>query len=391
VNPFLLHLTASLVSFQQNAHDIPPDQWDAIVGTATEHGLGPMLFWRLNRDHFDMQANRDFDLLIRSAHQTALEYTLKETAQREINAALRQANIPGLWLKGAALARTVYPQPTLRPMSDLDVLVPYEQRKQALEVVRDIGYDFYDRESLRSRSSGDDFVLKLTPHHYHLRGGIANGTILELHFQLLGQDNDLLSREQLQWFWEHKQTLRLDSGLEFDTLTPEAHLLYLCAHAILQHGETPLYLLRFFDLHQIITQIPLDWDVVIDQAVVFGWTLAVERALRRCVEFFSTPVPEDALDALARRRPVYEDTSRVWRLQGSGSRWERVRGRLRGLTTRERVRLITQIAFPTSSYMRQRYNIKPGRPAWPYYLYRWFDQTRDAAWSTWKHLTGQYR
>jgi hypothetical protein len=384
-----LELLARLVSDPQTGERIPETLWPEVIDLALQHGLGPMVLWSLSAINYS--GHVDYTRLRQVARQNALREIAFSQAQQQIIEALDQAHIPSLWLKGAALARTVYPQPALRPMSDLDVLVPYEQREKALAVVQGIGYNFYHRENLRLRSSRDESIFKPAPHHYHLKGGIANSTILELHFQLLGQDNDLLTRKQLRYFWERTQTLRLDNGLEFDILTPEAHLLYLCAHAILQHTETPLYLLRFFDLHQIITQIPLDWNAVIDQAVEFGWTLAVERALGRCVAHFSTPVPGTVFQALVVRRSTHEDTSRVWRFQGSGNQWERVRGQMRRLSMRDQVRLIVLICFPPASYMRQRYQIKSSWPAWPYYFYRWFDQARDIVSSTWKHLTGQYR
>jgi hypothetical protein len=328
--------------------------------------------------------------LIEAAHHTAMAYVLLEKTQYAVNDALRSAHIPALWLKGAVLARTVYSEPTLRPMSDLDVLVPYAQREQALEVVRHLGYDFYTMNSLKPRSSGDEMLQRLS-HHYHLKGGIANNVILEIHFRLLAHNDELLSLEGLQWFWGQKQNLRLGGGSEFDGLRPEAHLLYLCAHAMLQHGEANLHLLRLFDLHQIITQRDLNWALVVEQAVIFGWTYAVERALRLSMAFFATPVPDEVLAQLVKERPVDEDISRVKRYAGAGNRWERVCAKLGDLSLREKAAYIFLIICPAPAYMRQRYHIKTGWPTWPYYFYRWFDQGRDAAWSIWKHLTGQYR
>ncbi|MBK9125079.1 MAG: hypothetical protein IPM16_18430 [Chloroflexi bacterium] len=36
-----------------------------------------------------------------------------------------------------------------------------------------------------------------------------------------------------------------------------------------------------------------------------------------------------------------------------------------------------RIAFPTPSYMRNRYGVSPGKSVWPYYAHRWFDQGRE--------------
>lgn len=385
-----LLMLGGLVSQERPQHDSSAHSWPALAGLALQHGLGPMLFWSLKQRGVDVNAHSGLHPLVEVTHQTAMGYALLEKTQREVNAALHDAGIPALWLKGSALARTVYPEPTLRPMGDLDVLVPFAQRENALAVVQGLGYDFYMMNSLKPRSSGDELTVRLS-HHYHLKGGVANNVILELHYRVLRHDDELLSLEQLEWFWGQKQALRLDDGTVFETLAPEAHLLYLCAHALLQHGEASFYLLRFFDLHQIITQTALEWDVIVDQAVVLGWTTAVERALQLCMEYFATPVPQTVLDALVSRRPAYEDSSRIARLTGTGNRWERVRGKLGGLSLRERVAYILLIVFPARSYIRQRYCVKPGWPVGPYYVYRWFDQGRDVLCSTWKRLTHQYR
>jgi hypothetical protein len=169
---------------------------------------------------------------------------------------------------------------------------------------------------------------------------------------------------------------------------PEAHLLYLAAYAILQHGEAQVYLLRYFDLHLLITRNELDWELVVEQAVTWGWTLAIERALRRAVEFFATPVPESVFDALVKRRPDCEDTSRVIRLQGPGHRREHLRVSLAGLSRWERLQLLSEILFPTPAYMRQRYRIRPGWPSWPYYAYRWVDQGREVVAALRRRVSG---
>ncbi|MBN1967603.1 MAG: nucleotidyltransferase family protein [Anaerolineae bacterium] len=386
-----LMTVSRLVSGQGSPHDIPDSRWSQIVECAIQNGLGPMLLWTLKQADYSIQHIPALRPLVESAHQSAMTVALQERAQHDVNAALNAAGIPALWLKGAALARSVYPEPALRPMGDLDVLVPYDRREEALAVVQAQGFDFTMIESLKWRSTGDELMLKLNPHHYHLRGGVGGQVILELHCRLLGGDDSLLSLEQLAWFWSQTQTLRLDDGTAFDGLTPEAHLLYLAAHAIVQHGEDNVYLLRYFDLHRLITQHRLDWDTVIDQAVVLEWTFVVERALRHAVAYFATPVPGAIFEQLVSRRPAHEDIARVQRLQGHGSRWERVRRKSSSLSAQEKRRFVFQVLFPTRAYMRKRYRVRPGWPVWPYYVYRWWDQGTDMLWSIGKRLSGRYK
>jgi len=55
-------------------------------------------------------------------------------------AALHEADIPAILLKGAILAENLYPNPALRPMSDLDILVPHDRVLDAREVLERLGY-----------------------------------------------------------------------------------------------------------------------------------------------------------------------------------------------------------------------------------------------------------
>jgi hypothetical protein len=377
---------AALVSGRLSAAGLTHDTWDAAARLAVAHGLGPMLLWAVRQDQDARAAGLDVARLVEDAQRAAAVYLRLERAQRQVNDALAAAGIPALWLKGAALAVSVYPQPTLRPMDDLDVLVPHEQGEAALRVMQGIGFDFYIMDGLRPVSSGDALHMWLSPHHYHLKGGLGSAVILELHTRLLSDDDRLLSLEHLGWFWEHQTHLRTPAVGEFAALAPEAHLLYLCAHAELQHGEAQFYLLRYFDLHRMIAHHALDWEIVIDQAVALGWTFAVERALRLTAACFATPIASSILDALVARRPAWEDVTHVTRIQAAGFRWERLRARLAALPPHDALRLAARVMFPSRAYMRQRYRHRPGWPFWWYYVYRWYDQALEISRAVWRRL-----
>jgi hypothetical protein len=60
---------------------------------------------------------------------------------RDVLAAYDAAGIQALVLKGAVLSHLVYPEPGLRPMSDLDILVPTFDLWQAQRLLADLGFD----------------------------------------------------------------------------------------------------------------------------------------------------------------------------------------------------------------------------------------------------------
>jgi hypothetical protein len=54
---------------------------------------------------------------------------------------LSTLGIPCIGLKGISLSRMIYPNPTVRPMIDIDILVQKETLSGVDEVVRALGYE----------------------------------------------------------------------------------------------------------------------------------------------------------------------------------------------------------------------------------------------------------
>lgn len=84
------------------------------------------------------------------AHAMAL---LRRHVLGTIDAALSQAGIDALVVKGAALALTVYPSEAVRPMNDIDLLVRAEDRDRALLALRAAG--IADPEADKREASAD--------------------------------------------------------------------------------------------------------------------------------------------------------------------------------------------------------------------------------------------
>jgi len=372
-----LHTLAALISGQVKPETVPPADWPQITGLARQHGLEPMLWWSLKQAGCDVSSNPVWKTLSRRALALTLGYAIQAHSQQEISAALTTAGIPALWLKGAALALTIYPDPALRPMIDLDVLVPIDRCTEALAILQTLSYNRNDvRDGLfghRSSDRPDENLPK--KQHYYLRGGAGGRVVVELHFRLMGENDQLLPLDRLVWFWNQTRPLTMADGSVGQGLSLEANVLYLSAHAVLQHSESEIFLVRNLDLHLLITQQSPDWKIVIDQAVELGWTYAVEHALEQARDYFGSPVPESVLAELRTRRSTRESNLIGWRKQIVGAKrlgW--IRRQLRGLTPMERVQCLCRSAFPTSAYMRQLYGLRPGQAVWVYYFRRWHKQ-----------------
>jgi len=314
-----------------------------------------------------------------SALQTAALYEMYEDTLKQVNIALRDAGIPTQWLKGSVLANTVYPRPWTRPMADLDVLVPYHLRQPALHALERSGFQQVDDPGhLFGQKNAEDIDHA---HHYVLKGGMGHAVTLELHYWLLSAPHAWMTEPKMSWFLDQIREIDIN-GDRFHTLKPEAHLLYLMAHAQIQHGEQEISHLHTMDVYLSITQEAIDWDLLVTQAVAFGWTYAAECTLRRVKQYFCTPeldavLPDAVIQALHNHRPVDEDPSLITRLNQKGVRWEKVRRSMTNLSFGDILRKTLRIAVPPPVYMRIHYNIASHRSLVPSYIHRWADQARE--------------
>src|SRR5262249_19853932 len=69
----------------------------------------------------------------------AANVSILEEAAVVLNA-LRAADVPTIVLKGGALITDIYDDPAARPLSDVDVLVPWNRVADARDVLLDVGF-----------------------------------------------------------------------------------------------------------------------------------------------------------------------------------------------------------------------------------------------------------
>ena len=123
----------SRAELRQRASSIP--DWDRALALAEYHGLGPLLYRHL-RDYCDglpTQVSRQLRAVY-FRHRRSNEIRLKVLSQ--ILEGFQSIGIEPTVLKGPALISLVYEDPGLRPLSDLDVLVP---PKDAIRAQRQLG------------------------------------------------------------------------------------------------------------------------------------------------------------------------------------------------------------------------------------------------------------
>jgi hypothetical protein len=115
-------------------------EWESVAAQAESHGLAPLLYVHAQAAEVQLPpaVKRKLQgLYLRHRHANQV----RTGVLRDILSAYAAAGIPALVLKGAALCRTVYPEPGLRPMSDLDILVREGDLWRAQSLLTGLGFD----------------------------------------------------------------------------------------------------------------------------------------------------------------------------------------------------------------------------------------------------------
>jgi hypothetical protein len=153
--------------------------WVTLAGTAEAHGLAPLAHACLlaHRHAVPAATMQQLEALVLRHRTWQRERTL---ALEEILEAFQKTSIDAVVLKGAALAWTTYPSPALRPMSDVDLLVPAAVASTARESLRGLGFDAPDA----ARPFGGN------AHHLPVASRSQNGVTIsvEIHHDALSRD-----------------------------------------------------------------------------------------------------------------------------------------------------------------------------------------------------------
>jgi hypothetical protein len=251
-------------------------------------------------------------------------------------------------------------------MCDLDLLVRRDSVEESVERLSELGY----RQALTDVAAGHRERTAFTT---YLAGGPKNSVAVEIHWGLVAGRDDRRSPQNLDWFWKQTEpvTVDIESGAQFrhpETfvhLTPTAHLLYLAAHLVLQHGGARL--LWYFDIHRLVSQSGhlLDWEEIQKQARELGWTAALHAALGGVHERFRTSLPNEILESAEAERSFSQPVG------GAKPYDEAAWDELADLTWPARLRFLWDHFFPRREYVQWRYRPKPGW-LWPLcYPYRW--------------------
>ena len=217
----------------------------------------------------------------------------------EVLRALHGAGVEAIVLKGAALALLCYRDPGVRPMKDLDVLVPPARGAEAMDTVC--------RQGWRPLEMADPDAV--AERHYSAAGGRE----LDVHHYLLAYDRYPGADDRL---WSAAVPLEVE-GVTTKALAPADQLFHVLAHGVAWNQVPQVRWVA--DSVTVIRSAAarLDWDRVLDESARRGLVPTVRSGLDYLRRTFEVDIPVEVV-----RRLDAVPVSRAHRLE----HWARQRG-----------------------------------------------------------------
>lgn len=209
----------------------------------------------------------------------------------EVIRTLSATGIPFILLKGAALLETVYSNPALRPMADIDLMVPEDKADKAQQLVCGLGYHAVGSPEVQERTRRE---------HRHLPTLVDQYTfaIFEVHSHIVRRDSPL--RFDIAGFWGRAREIPI-AGVTAKILAPEHQVIHLAVNFLLDRryrSDGALY--QLCDLAETLRhyEAEFDWAFFERQTIGDGLHGPVYCGLSLAKRLLDAPVPQDILERL---------------------------------------------------------------------------------------------
>lgn len=269
-----------------------PLNWRIVGELAEREKLLPVLWHRL-RNHTSRIPRAIAERIHAQAAVTEFRMAMTESALQGVVELLAGEGIRVMLLKGAALATTVYPSFTTRPMGDVDILVRPEEAQRAWQCLVDAGWK-------AEFSGGEAFYAS----HHHLVG-LVDPTglhlVLEVHRAMLPLAGPFELDEDEVW----REARPVPMGRSTAWVPSDRHqLLHLAVHFAWSNMLFTGLGRTVRDVSALVRHGGIEWAGFVEVArrsrsvTCAWWTLYIARALA------GATVPDAVLAALAAPRPL---------------------------------------------------------------------------------------
>ncbi len=206
---------------------------------------------------------------------------------------LETNGIKTLVMKGIPLSLRIYKNRGVRPMADVDVLIPFSEARPAIELLLGAGWSMYEPQFL-------EYNLK-----YGRSATFANAenTELGLHWHPVFESHGNITEED---FWSHAVPFDLD-GVQSMTFCETDHLFHTIVHGLRYNPEAPIRWVA--DSVTLLNEAgrAIGWQRLMRHTLKFRVQLQMKMALNYLVEHYGAGVPDGLLHELRQTGSTYAD------------------------------------------------------------------------------------
>jgi hypothetical protein len=273
--------------------------WDVFYDTAKKEGVASLVFPKLSEEFGDHGIpSRIVEKFSKDYYTVATRNTVMLAELGKVLTAFVHAGLPVIVLKGAALAETVYNNPALRTMSDVDLLIHPQDLHATDNILQKAGYRSISRSGIDIRNIPKEYLTTLdyrtASHHslnVHLHWHFVNSTI---------PNSELINNISMADVWRDAQKAWIE-GVETLIMAPHHLLIHLAEHSLrVTHSLSKFSYLC--DIHATIMHYgaSLKWDRLANDTRAWKLDRLVYYPLLYAAELLHSKMPSDFL---ARLRP----------------------------------------------------------------------------------------
>jgi hypothetical protein len=242
---------------------------------------------------------------LRNAYLLAFQEAARQEAEiPQVLRALGKAGIEALILKGADVRHRLYDDPAVRPMADLDLLIPRSKLREAGNILLQLNYlPLPEPRPGFAERFGNEITFRPVP---------GKCLTVDLHFEELGSLGPFC-RLPYARLAAKAQTLNL-AGLEAKVLAPAHALIYLSLNAFKDFAVFGPVAVPLIDLFLALSRLPVDWGFFLEELVRFRCQGPVYLMLRTMASLPGLAVPPEVLEALSQYRPSWQERLFLQRL-----------------------------------------------------------------------------
>jgi len=341
--------------------NLPESELELLLNFAQEHGIVPLLHHQLQTVSRSIKVPRQ---LMESLHAQATLETAAELARnhelKQVLAALTNNGIQPLLMKGTPLAYLLYPNPTLRPRCDTDLLIPIADKEKTIHILTESGYIF-------PNATSGDFVMHQAACIKKEKTGFMHQ--LDVHWKIS-------NRPYFANILQYKELIKcavpvLELGPHAHALALTDALLFAClhraGHAVSNDSNRLIWL---YDIHLLCEALkPSELEYFISQAGSLRVSTLCLDALEQTQLRFHTNLPDTALSQL-RKSSTQSEPSAHYLQEG---RFTQLKCNLKSLPKfTDKLAYIGEILFPSQNYMLIKYKTRNHLLLPLLYLHRFF-------------------